>query len=74
VTTEGEKKMGRWERERSEVIRVNLPSYALQPETTPPWEPIAAALTRGQKCTRAARVDWSSGRRWVRVGELGERG
>jgi len=51
------------------IIRVNLPSYALQPETTPPWKPIAAALTRAQKWTHAARVDWSSGRRWVRAGE-----
>ena len=39
------------------------------PETTPPWEPIAAALTKGQKWTRAAGVDWSSGRRWARAGE-----
>ena len=51
------------------IIRVNLSSYALQPETTPPWEPITAALTRGQKWTRAAGVDWSSGRRWVKTGE-----
>jgi hypothetical protein len=40
------------------------------PETTPPWEPIAAALTRGQKWTRAAGVYWSSGRRWARVRPL----
>ena len=39
------------------------------PGTTPPWEPIAAALTRGQKWTRAAGVDWSSGLRWARAGE-----
>jgi hypothetical protein len=31
------------------------------PEATPPWEPIAAALNR------AAGVDWS--RRWARAGE-----
>jgi hypothetical protein len=37
------------------------------PETTPSWEPIAAALTRGQKWTRAAGVDWLSGRRWARA-------
>jgi hypothetical protein len=69
VTTEGERRR-EGGRGRSEVIiRVNLPSYALQPETTPPWEPIAAALTRGQKWTRAAGVDWSSGRGWARAGE-----
>ena len=39
------------------------------PETTPPWEPIAATLTRGQEWTRTAGVDWSSGRRWARAGE-----
>ena len=38
------------------------------PETTLPWEPIAATLTRGQKWTRAAGVDWSSG---TAVGEGG---
>jgi hypothetical protein len=37
-------------------------------ETTLSWEPIAAALTRGQKWTRAAGVDWSSGRWWARAG------
>jgi hypothetical protein len=31
VTTEGEKKTGRWERALRGIIRVNLPSYALQP-------------------------------------------
>jgi hypothetical protein len=39
------------------------------PETRPPWEPIAATLTKGQKWTRVGGVDWSSGRRWWRVGE-----
>jgi hypothetical protein len=43
------------------IIRVN-------PETTPVWEPIAATLTKGQKWTRAAGVDWSSWRRWARGG------
>jgi hypothetical protein len=46
------------------------------PETTPPWEPIVAAQTMGQKWPRrpwarngrAAEVDWSSGRRWTMAG------
>jgi len=42
------------------TIRVNLPSYALQPETAPPWEPISAALTRGPEmdpCSRSRLVE-----------------
>jgi len=45
------------------------------PETTPPWEPIAAALARGQKWTRAARsrlAEWTAvGDGGVRVGDHG---
>jgi hypothetical protein len=38
-------------------------------ETRPPWEHIATALTGGQKWTRTAGADWSSGRRWARAGD-----
>jgi hypothetical protein len=44
---------------------------ALQPETTPSWEPVSAALARGLKWTRVGRLGRSSGRRWVRASEVG---
>jgi hypothetical protein len=42
--------------------------WNFEKDDTAAREPIAAALTRGQKWTRAAGVDWSSGRRWARAG------
>jgi hypothetical protein len=53
------------------VVRVDVwsgPSAFSYPASAC-WEPIAAALTRGQKWTRVGGVDWSSGRRWWTAGE-----
>jgi hypothetical protein len=68
--TEKEKRRREGGRERSEVIFESIYlRVRCNSETTPPWEPIAAALTRGQKWTRVGGLDWSSGRRWWTAGE-----
>jgi len=51
------------------VIRVNLPSYALQPRNDTAVGGHCGRIDQGPEMDRVGGVDWSSGRRWATAGE-----